>query len=105
MIEYKILIMQILEVIGYKEDKDRFTADFLRNVYLSAFLDLVETLPQDKQEILSTKLSENKEHHDQIYGIMKEYFPEVQMHKTLQKNALDAIRRELQKLEDEKADA
>ncbi len=55
----KYTLLAILEAIKYEGDKEAFAAEFLRNVHLQSLLDLVATLPSDKQAEIKNQLSAN----------------------------------------------
>lgn len=41
----------MLDIIGYREDKEVFANEFLKNVYLQSVQDLIKALPQEQQGI------------------------------------------------------
>ncbi len=47
----KDIILKMLDIIGYREDKEVFANEFLKNVYLQSVQDLIKALPQEQQGI------------------------------------------------------
>ena len=45
----KEILEEILNIIQFKDDKEKFMDQFFKNIKLQALLDLANTLPQDKK--------------------------------------------------------
>lgn len=74
----KEIISKALELIGYDGDKDAFANKLLENILEQAVLDLIETLPQDKQDSLKQELNgiaDPQKIHDVVttYATSEEY--------------------------------
>lgn len=69
----KQIILQVLEIIGYEDDKDKYANDFLSLCLQKAFVSLTQDFPQDKQDQLTQRMSLISA--DKIEGLLLEYFP------------------------------
>lgn len=49
------ILLRILEIVDYQDDKDKFVESFLKNITGQTFFDLVKTLPDDKQKGIELK--------------------------------------------------
>lgn len=87
----KQILIRILEIIGYSEDKDKFATEFLQNVSLQSLLDLFNTLPQDKKDQLQKDVSLVGNDPQKLQGILKNYFTEEQINTALQNSSKNAI--------------
>lgn len=77
-------IVKVLEIIGYKGDKQKFVNQFIENSQKQAVIDLVDTLPADKQAQLKQQLSTASE--NQIPdNILQNYFTKDQYLEALTK--------------------
>lgn len=85
------LLIKILEVIDYSDDKDAFISEFTKNVHLQSLLDLISTLPADKQEEIKTKLTPNVNDADKVASTLSAYFTQSQMQDALEAASKDAM--------------
>ncbi|MBI4084827.1 MAG: hypothetical protein HY431_02875 [Candidatus Levybacteria bacterium] len=85
------LLLKILEVIDYSDDKEAFISEFIKNVRLQSLLDLISTLPTDKQEEIKTKLTTNVNDADKVASTLGAYFTPSQMQDALETASKDAI--------------
>ncbi len=54
---YKDIILKILEATDYADDKTAFVNDFMRVISSQALIDLVQSLPADKQKEADKKIA------------------------------------------------
>lgn len=87
----KQILIKILEIIGYSEDKDKFATEFLQNVSLQSLLDLFNTLPQDKKDQMQKDISLAGSDAVKLQKILKNYFSEEQINTALQNSSKNAI--------------
>lgn len=53
---YKDFLLKTLDIINYSQDKEKWIKGFMENAQQQAFLQLLQTLPQDKQQVLTKDL-------------------------------------------------
>jgi len=85
------LLLKILKVIDYNEDKEAFISEFIKNVRLQSLLDLISTLPTDKQEEIKAKLTSNANDAVKVTSTISAYFTQSQMQDALETASKDAI--------------
>ncbi|MBA3724731.1 MAG: hypothetical protein H0W89_07685 [Candidatus Levybacteria bacterium] len=54
---YKDIILKILEATDYADDREAFVQDFMRVISSQALIDLVQSLPADKQKEADKKIA------------------------------------------------
>ena len=91
MTDPKTILLRILDIIGYSEDKDKFATEFLQNVSLQALLDLFNTLPQDKKDQLQQKIVSVGNDTAKIQVELKVYFTPSQMEQAIEGSAKNAV--------------
>lgn len=69
----KQIILQVLEIIGYEDDKEKFANKFLSLCLQKALVNLTQELPQDKQDQLTQRMSLTAP--DQMQNLLSQYFP------------------------------
>jgi len=94
----KSILLKILDTIGYADDKEAFANKFLENVHLQSLLNLIQSLPADKQNEAKQKLTENSNNPEEIASVLKEYFSQSEMQQSLQKSAQDAVNNYIQSI-------
>lgn len=72
--ELRGVLLKILEVINYTEDKEGFTKEFEKNIKIQTIFDLVRSLPNEKQDELKKRLIEVDDNPEKTVEILKEYF-------------------------------
>lgn len=87
----KQILIKILEIIGYSEDKDKFATEFLQNVSLQSLLDLFNTLAQDKKDQMQKDVSLAGNDPQKLQEILKNYFSQEQIDTALQNSSKNAI--------------
>lgn len=68
----KQIILKVLEIIGYEDDKEKFANEFLSLCLQQALVALTQTLPQDKQDQLTQRSSLTPP--DKMEELLLEYF-------------------------------
>jgi len=96
--DYKNILNKILEVINYSEDKNVFVSEFIKNVQLQSLIDLLKTLPADKQEEIKNQLSANPDNQEKISEILKNFFSQDQMQESLKNASKEAISKYIQSI-------
>jgi hypothetical protein len=91
MMDLKTILLDILTAIGYNEDKEVFIEKFIKNIELQSFMDLMQGLPQNKQEELEGQLATVSNDPKKILQTSKGYFSEEQLQQTLQNVTKDAV--------------
>ena len=91
MTDPKAILLRILEIIGYSEDKEKFATEFLQNVSMQSLLDLITSLPSDKQEEVKQKISTLQNDPKAIGDMIKLYFTEQQIEDALQNSSKNAV--------------
>ena len=86
--QLQTLLFEILEIMHYPNDKEKFIKEFEEVTYLEAMTNVVEKLPQD----VKTKIAacDNDPHKIKQYIPEKEYF--VQLEKVTQDALADFIK-------------
>ena len=87
----KAILLRILDIIGYSEDKEKFATEFFQNVSLQALLDLLNTLPQDKKDQLQQKIASLGSDAAKVQGELKAYFTDSQLEQAIENSAQNAV--------------
>ena len=74
----KEILLKILEAIGYTDDKEAFTDEFLKNVQLQSMIDLHNSLTSEQQEEFKNKLILHTDDQEKVDEVVKSYFSEEQ---------------------------
>ncbi len=83
----QFILLQVLDIIGYIDNKEDFTNKFFQLCKQQAIVDLVKSLPSDKQTALESNSS-----------LLKEYFSEEQMADALEKATRETFQSYLQEI-------
>jgi hypothetical protein len=75
----KSIILKILEIIGYKDDKEAFVNEFIKDIKLGALSGLIINLPEEKQKELKTKSEISQGNPQELERIINEYFTPEQI--------------------------
>lgn len=87
----KAILLRILDIIGYSEDKEKFATEFLQNVSAQAFLDLFNTLPQDKKDQLQQKITRVGNDPAKMQEELKAYFTDTQLEQAIENSSKTAV--------------
>jgi hypothetical protein len=94
---YRDIILKILEITDYKEDKDEFLADFNRITNSQALVDLVKTLPEEKREEADAALA-TADSQEKFTETVNKYFTAQQVQQALDSAAAAAITQWIQSI-------
>lgn len=87
---YNDIILQLLNIIEYKEDKEAFVADFTRLINNQALVDLVGGLP-DTQRIEAEEKLTSVASQESFIETVHAYFNDEQIQTALDNSAANAI--------------
>lgn len=79
----KEIILQVLEIIGYTDDREKFANDFLGLILQNSINNLSENLPQDKIDQLRQRLSLSKP--EKLETLLKDYFSGEELNDSVKK--------------------
>lgn len=87
----KGILWEVLEIIGYQDDKDAFADEFIQNCEKQAFIDVIATFTPQRQEEIKQKL--NAAIDAEQIGVRAYISPEAYHHALQQasKNALTGL--------------
>lgn len=94
---YKDIFLKVLDIIGYSDDKEKFTDQFISLCQQKATTDLIEFLPGDKQKLLGQQISQNTTS-EQVQKILAQYFTGQQYTKALEKATAGNFKEYLEKI-------
>lgn len=89
--DIKTLLTQILGVINYEDDKDEFINKYINIINNQTFFNLIQSLPQDKQEEIENKLTQAKDDKEKTQEVFKEYFSVEQIEKSIKNSSKDIM--------------
>ena|SRR3989344_8933650 len=84
--DLRIFLSNFLNTINYPESKEDFINKFLSAIYLETIDELIKTLPQDKQALISQKL-ESAKTPEFLQQVVNNNFDQNLFNKTLQKTS------------------
>jgi Mg/Co/Ni transporter MgtE len=96
---YQSFLTKLLEAIDFKNDKEQFVGEFIKDTQLETLLELIETLPADKQTAIKEQLSKATKP-EEITQLMNDNFTQEQLQESFTKNANEAIKGLLETLKD-----
>lgn len=79
----KQIIIDILDIIGYENDKDKYAENFLSVCFGQAISNLTSTLSPEKQTEFKEKIVALKSE-PELYNTLIEYFPKQEYEKAIQ---------------------
>ena len=85
------ILIRILEIIGYTENKEKFAAEFLQNVSLQSLLNLFNTLPQDQKDKIQQQIISAGNNPSAVQEVLKTYFTDLQMKEAVESSAKNAM--------------
>jgi hypothetical protein len=100
MFNLRDLLLQILTIIEYSDSKEEFVNKFITNVHLQALLDLISTLPVDRQEELKLSLARSSNHQDKVTRTLSIYFFQEQIQDAFEAASRDSIEKYLEAIDD-----
>ena len=87
----KAILLRILEIIGYSEDKEKFATEFLQNVSSQALLDLFNTLPDDRKGQLQEQIKSAESSPQVLEETLRSHFTQSQIQDALRNASKNAI--------------
>ena len=99
MTDPKQILLRILEIIGYSEDKDKFATEFLQNVSFQALLDLFNTLPQDKKDQIQQQITNANNDISKVQQALSQFFTEDQISKSIENSSKNAVEEYIKTIE------
>jgi hypothetical protein len=79
----KEILLNVLTIIDYKDDKETFANQFLQLCMQRALVDIVEALPQDQQKTIQEEVTPDKKP-EEVQQILQRYFSQEQYLQQLQ---------------------
>ena len=96
--DLKHFFADFLNIINYPDDKKEFTNKFLNTIYLETIGELIKTLPQDKQELISQTLQSAKTP-ELLQQAVNNTFDQTLFNKTLQNTSQKVFNEYLQTID------
>lgn len=91
MIDSKQILLRILEIIGYSEDKDKFATEFLQNVSLQALLNLFNTLSQEQKDKIQQQITSANDDASKIQQALNQFFTQDQLAQAIENSSKNAV--------------
>jgi hypothetical protein len=85
------ILLKILTAIDYSDNREARTGEFLRNIHLQSLVNLMQSLPSEKQTEIKQQLSENTDSSEKLASLLKDYFSQRELHQALENAAKDAV--------------
>lgn len=79
----KEIILKVLEIINYQDDKEKFANEFLGLILQNSINNLAEKLPQDKLDQLRQRLSLSKP--EKLETLLNDYFSSEELNDSVKK--------------------
>ncbi len=83
----KQVILKILDIIEFSEDREKFADGFLTLIYKNALGDCLSSLPEDTQKLLAQRLSDQNIDPQIFSDTIMHYVKRAQFRKSLEKCA------------------
>lgn len=80
-------LLRILEIIEYRGDKEKYVANFIKNINEKTIVNLIETLPQEKREKIQTVI--NTQNNNDL--ILKQFFSEEEITKAYEETLAQTL--------------
>lgn len=87
---YKLILLNLLEAIDYADDKEAFVAEFMHLISTQALVNLLQTLPEDKQQEADKKIA-SADGQENFNKAVSEYFTDEQVAKAVDEASQKAI--------------
>lgn len=87
----KQTIIKILDIIDFSEDKDNFAAKFIEQIKLQSIIDMTNSLSENRKKELKAKISSDPNDAAKVSKILKAYFSDDLLSKSLEDTANSAI--------------
>lgn len=96
---YQSFLTRLLEAIDFANDKEKFVSEFIKDTELETVLELIETLPAEKQTTFKDQLAKVT-NPEEISQLLKDNFTPEQLQKTFTKNANTEIKGLMETIKD-----
>jgi hypothetical protein len=84
-------LLKILETIGYEDNRESFVDEFLNNVQLQSLTNLIQSLPQEKQNELKDQLKSNSDNSEVVTVFLKDHLGESKIQEVVKQTTEDAV--------------
>jgi hypothetical protein len=85
------ILLKILEAIDYRDSREAFVDEFLRNIRLQSVVNLIQSLPAEKQTAVNQQLSHHQNVPEKIASLLKDYFSQQELDQALETAAKQAV--------------
>jgi DNA replication protein DnaD len=85
------IILRILEAIDYSDNREAHADEILQNINLLSLVNLIQSLPSEKQTVIKQQLSENQDTPEKIAALLKEHFSQQELNTVLESTAKDLV--------------
>lgn len=92
----RTFLEKVLEAIEYKNDKLKFITEFEKNIQSLYLLDLIDSLPDDKNQELTKQLTETENNQDNIKTLLNNFFTPDQIRKSIENTTTNTINEYIQ---------
>jgi hypothetical protein len=96
---YKDLVLHILEIIEYKDNKEEFVNKFIGTIQAEAVIALLQTLSADVQQEVQNAIAQQRDKQQEVYTLLKGKFSDEQMQQAFVVEAQKALDEWLEALE------
>jgi hypothetical protein len=90
------ILLKILEAIDYQDNREAFVDEFLRNIRLQTLVNLVQSLPSEKQIAVKQQVSHNQNDPEKIASLLKDNFSQQELDQALETAANEAVAQYIQ---------
>lgn len=90
-ISYKTVLLKILDLVNYEEDKNAFADEFIGLVQMQAIANLMIGLPHDKQDAIKAELNADTNNPEKVAAVIKANFSEDQLQKAVESAATKGL--------------
>lgn len=94
------LLLKILTIIEYSDSKEEFVSKFIVNLHLQVLLDLISTLPLDRQEEIKFSLARSSSHPDKVTRTLSTYFSQEQIKDAFEVASRDSVGKYIEAIDD-----
>jgi geranylgeranyl pyrophosphate synthase len=105
LIPYKEAIISILDIIDFTKDKEAFAEQILVQCSMQTMVKVVETLPEDKREALTTKFKEHPNDVEKLNEVLLEFVTKEEVQKIMEEVVQQAITEWMQAIASSLSDA
>lgn len=88
----KELILKILEIIGYKDDREKFAADFVSAIHRKAISNCVGSLTEEQKNSLEEQLSGIIRSPEEVSKILFQFITDDQYQQSVEKASKEIMR-------------